>query len=138
MTEPDTMTDVYRRLALALEPDLVEVPLVWSAALLRETPDLDLVSVRNDRGLLVTSRTALGAWTAALAACQRRAAWRTMKATRKAETAPPPPPGPPPVGAFWLGQVPTPAELRSRERFEPIGQRPGPRLYVDDDPDGAA
>ena len=105
MTEPDTMVDVYRRLALALEPDLEERPIPSAAGPLG-------VTVRNDRGLEVRSLTSLGAWTAALEACQRRAAWRTMKAKRR---------------------------LESSARFAPIGPLAGrPGLYVDDEPDGAA
>lgn len=81
MTAPDTMVDVYRRLALALEPDLVEGNVLAGG----QGPAVIGVRVSNDRGLEVRSLTALGAWTLALEACQRRAAWRTMKARRKLE-----------------------------------------------------
>ena len=111
MTEPDTMTDVYRRLALALEPDLVETPIVWSPLVEAgvHAADLHRFRVSNERGLDVSSVSSLGAWTAALEACQRRAAWRAMKAKRKLE----------------------------RPGVRTVDCSPG--LYLDDDvPDGAA
>lgn len=89
MTEPDTMVDVYRRLALALEPDLVETRGSFDGAGWSHDNGPDGCMVRNERGLEVTSATPLGAWTAALEACQRRAAWRTMKAKRKLERSTP-------------------------------------------------
>lgn len=69
----DTMTDVHRRLALAIEDDLAMI----------QTPSGFRVS--NDRGLLVESETELGVWTKAFEACQRRRAWRAMKVKRKVE-----------------------------------------------------
>lgn len=102
----ESMTDVYRRLALSFEPDLEE-----RSAMVGK--DARLFVVLNERGLRVTSSTSLGAWTAALGACQRRAAWRAAKAKRK---------------------------LEKGSTFEPIGSRSGrPSLYLEDDqPDGAA
>lgn len=72
-TSRQVMTVTYKRLALAIEEDLVG----------HATPDG--YRVENVRGLVVDAETELGAWTKAHEAATKRAAWRLAKLQRKVE-----------------------------------------------------
>ncbi len=72
----DDLTEAFRNLALALDPDLVaDAP----------TPALWAWVISNDKGLVVHAQTELEAWTLALEAAKKRLAWRASKAEKRIE-----------------------------------------------------